>query len=65
MIQFGESKNKFWKNVVSLAGMGRGDYCVSLQADHQIDLGAVGYYGVYVEGPPQGKKTLETGCYDE
>ncbi len=58
VVQFGESKFKFWKSVTALADVGQGDYCVSLQGDHQIDLRAVGYYGVYVEGPPPGRSVI-------
>lgn len=54
VIQFGESKFKFWKNIASLAAIGVGEHCVPIQADHQLDLRLIGYYGVYIEGPPQG-----------
>jgi hypothetical protein len=58
VVQFGESKYKFWKNIVSLASIGVGVHCISLREDHQIDLRAIGYYGVYVEGPPQGQGVI-------
>ena len=54
----GESKYKFWKNIASLARIGVGEHCVPLQENHQIDLRAIGYYGVYVEGPPQGQGVI-------
>jgi hypothetical protein len=57
VLQFGESKGKFWKCVDSLS-RGTGDYCISLQEGHQINLGAVGYYGIYVEGPPRGESII-------
>ncbi|GAB4433902.1 MAG: hypothetical protein Kow0031_15540 [Anaerolineae bacterium] len=58
VLQFGESKFKFWKETFSLAGHGQGDYCIPLRADHQLDLRAIGYYGIYVEGPPQGQSVI-------
>jgi serine/threonine protein kinase len=58
VVQFGESKYKFWKSVTSLATVGVGDTCVALQGEHQIDLSAVGYYGIYVEGPPPGQSVI-------
>jgi hypothetical protein len=56
-IQFGESVGRFWKQLSSLS-QGTGDYCVSLQEQHDVNLGAVGYYGVYVQGPPQGRSII-------
>lgn len=58
VVQFGESRYKFWKNIVSLARISVKEHCVPLQDNHQIDLRAIGYYGVYVEGPPQGQGVI-------
>lgn len=58
VVQFGESKYKFWKSVTSLARVNVGDICVALQGEHQIDLRAIGYYGIYVEGPPPGQGVI-------
>ncbi|MCB9078281.1 MAG: hypothetical protein H6631_11850 [Anaerolineaceae bacterium] len=58
VVQFGESKFKFWKSIDSLANIGVGQHCVSLKGDHQLDLRAIGYYGVYIEGPPQGQGVI-------
>jgi len=57
VLQFGESKFKFWKNIYSLSN-GTGDYCISLSDPHQINLRSIGYYGVYVEGPPIGQSII-------
>lgn len=57
VLQFGESKYKFWKQMFSLSS-GTGDYCLALDAPHQIDLRAIGYYGVYVAGPPQSQGVI-------
>jgi len=57
VLQFGESKYKFWKNIYSLS-KGTGDYCIFLHDPHQINLRAIGYYGVYVEGPPAGQSII-------
>jgi hypothetical protein len=53
VVQFGESKFKFWKKTYPLLN-GTNDYCISLNDPHQLNLRAIGYYGVYVEGPPAG-----------
>jgi hypothetical protein len=57
VLQFGESKFNYWKKVYTLSN-GTGDYCISLNDPHQINLRAVGYYGVYVEGPPTGQSII-------
>ncbi len=57
VIQFGESEGRFWKTTSSLS-QGTGDYCVSLQDQQYVDLRAIGYYGIYVEGPPQGQSII-------
>ncbi len=57
VIQFGESVGKFWKQASSLS-QGTGDYCISLNEQHDINLRAVGYYGVYVQGPPLGRSII-------
>jgi hypothetical protein len=57
VIQFGESKNSFSKTHRSLSE-GTGDYCVSLQDQQGVDLRAIGYYGIYVAGPPQGQSII-------
>jgi hypothetical protein len=57
VLQFGESKLKFWKKAYPLSN-GTGDYCIALDDPHQIDLRAIGYYGVYVEGPPTGQSII-------
>jgi len=58
VVQFGESKYKFWKNIASLANIGTGEHCISLREGHQLDVRAIGYYGIYVEGPPQGQSII-------
>ena len=57
VIQFGESEGRFSKTTKSLS-QGTGDYCVSLQDQQYVDLRAIGYYGIYVEGPPQGQSII-------
>ena len=57
VIQFGESDNSFSKTHRSLSE-GTRDYCVSLQDQQGVDLRAIGYYGIYVEGPPQGQSII-------
>jgi hypothetical protein len=57
VIQFGESENSFSKTHRSLSE-GTGDYCVSLQDQQGVDLRAIGYYGIYVVGPPQGQSII-------
>lgn len=57
VLQYGETKLKFWKQIYSLTN-GTGDYCISLQEPHQINLRSIGYYGVYVEGPPTGQSVI-------
>jgi hypothetical protein len=57
VIQFGKSEGRFWKTTSSLS-QGTGDYCVSLQDQQYVDLRAIGYYGIYVEGPPQGQSII-------
>ena len=57
VLQFGESKFKFWKKIYSLSN-GTGDYCISLNDPHQINMKSISYYGVYVEGPPTGQSII-------
>jgi hypothetical protein len=57
VIQFGEHNNNFRKSIFSLS-KGTMDYCVPLSAQPPIDLRFIGYYGVYVEGPPQGQGVI-------
>jgi hypothetical protein len=57
VLQFGEGKNKFWKQVYSLA-QGSGDTCLALAGPHQLNLRNIGYYGLYVEGPPTGQGVI-------
>jgi hypothetical protein len=42
----------------SSLSQGTGDYCVSLQDQQYVDLRAIGYYGIYVAGPPQGQSII-------
>ena len=63
VIQFGETSGEIWKYHASLASLGTGDLCLPLstgvffhadwsaQGNDQIDLGAINYYGFYVNGP--------------
>lgn len=57
VLQFGESKYKFWKQAHPLAN-GTGDYCISLNDQHQLNLRSAGYYGIYIEGPPTGQSVI-------
>ena len=57
IIQFGESISRFWKKIYTLS-QGTGDFCIPLQEQHDINLRTVGYYGVYVQGPPQGQSII-------
>lgn len=58
VVQFGESIGHFWKKTQSLATLDTGDYCISFQEVEKIDLRAIGYYGLYVEGPPPGESVI-------
>lgn len=58
VIQFGEHDNNFRKSNFPLSGRGATDYCVSLSTQPSIDLRLIGYYGIYVEGPPQGQGVI-------
>jgi hypothetical protein len=53
VIQFGEHNNNFRKSNFPLSGKAGTDYCVSLNTQPPLDLRLIGYYGIYVEGPPQ------------
>ncbi len=57
VVQFGQSVSGFWKEILSLS-QGTGDYCISLREQNFINLRTVGYYGVYVQGPPQGRSVI-------
>ncbi len=57
VIQFGETESKYQKKTYSLAN-GTGDYCIPLKDQQYIDLKAVNYYGIYVEGPPKGQSII-------
>jgi hypothetical protein len=56
VIQFGESMSGFCKQEQSLS-QGTGDYCISLK-EQNCNPKAVGYYGIYVNGPPEGRSII-------
>ena len=57
-IQFGENDNNFRKSNFPLSTKGATDYCVPLNTQPSIDLRRIGYYGIYLEGPPQGQGVI-------
>jgi serine/threonine-protein kinase len=57
VLQFGETVSDFEKDTFPLSN-GTGDYCLSLPQASRIDLRTIGYYGIYVEGPPEGQSTI-------
>jgi serine/threonine protein kinase len=57
VLQFGETVTDVWKDTFPLSN-GTGDYCIPLPRASRIDLRTIGYYGIYVEGPPEGKSII-------
>lgn len=58
IIQFGANNNNFRKSNFPLSIGGATDYCVPLNTQPSIDLRLIAYYGIYVEGPPQGQSVI-------
>lgn len=58
VIQFGEHNNHFTKSNFPLTEAGGRDFCVNIHQDPSLNLAAIGYYGVYVEGPPRGSAVI-------
>jgi len=64
--QFGEADGEVWKHTSALSMLGEEELCLSLTKDDfvwanwstqhndQMDLESISYYGVFVEGAPQG-----------
>jgi hypothetical protein len=58
VIQFGENNNHFAKFNFPLAAAGGRYYCVAVHQDPSLNLMGIEYYGIYVEGPPQGSGVI-------
>lgn len=58
VIQFGRTNNDFRKANFVLSTRGGSDFCMPLTTQPPLDLRLIGYYGIYVEGPPPGPGLL-------
>lgn len=64
VVQFGEASGEVWKSWTASSSITEGELCLPLtttafaraewapRQNNRIDLGAITYYGIYVNGPP-------------
>ncbi|MGC9347625.1 MAG: zinc-ribbon domain-containing protein [Anaerolineae bacterium] len=70
VVQFGEASGEVWKSWTASSSIGEGELCLPLSTgafaraewatkqNNRIDLAAITYFGIYVNGPPGASGTV-------